>query len=719
MSRKIANDAIATSRQHIGMASLCRFAAIAALVFHAATASAQSLPRFGAAASNVKVELVAATDAVVPGQPLQVGLKLVHDNGWHTYWQVPGDSGLPTQINWQLPPGFVAGPIEWPHPLRLPLGPLMNFGYKADTLLLTTVSTPSDVTTAVTLNAKVEWLECKDVCIPGSADLALTLPVRAAAKPSPSARLFASARALVPQPMPGLTAQGAIDGDRIRLGLATPPDRRIDRIEFFPLEEARIEPAAKQPLRHEEGRAVIYLTAAKPVSPEFNRLKGVVVANGGPAFPQGWTSTVDVPLAAGAVAAVTASAADSATPSMSWLGALAFAFVGGLILNLMPCVFPVLSLKLLGLARHRSQADSMAAQGIAFALGVVLSFLVLASLLIGLQQAGSALGWGFQLQVPWVVSALTTLFFVIGLNLLGVFEFTFGQGAASSGVANAVAGQSGWRGSFGTGALAVVAASACTAPFMGAALGYAITQPAAVALSVFAALGVGMATPYLLLTLFPRWLAKLPRPGRWMELFKQSMAFPMFATCVWLLWVLAQQVDAGGVALTLGVLVAAGFALWALGLSQRGQGAFRWVALAGAVGAALTFAPIADSGSAVSRGTPDAGGWMEYSPQALAQFRSEGKAVFIDFTAAWCVTCQVNKRTVLNTQRVRDRFVADNVLLMRADWTNRDERITKALAEFGRNGVPLYVLYDRAGQPTVLPEILTENIVMTALDNIK
>ncbi len=335
-----------------------------------------------------------------------------------------------------------------------------------------------------------------------------------------------------------------------------------------------------------------------------------------------------------------------------------------------------------------------------------------------MQHAGSALGWGFQLQTPWVVAALTVLFFGIGLNLLGVYEFTFGSGLGNTRAADALVGKSDWRGSFGTGVLAVIVASPCTAPFMSAALGYAITQPAAVALSVFAMLGVGMATPYLALTLFPALLAKLPRPGRWMELFKQFMAFPMFATCVWLLWVLAQQVDAGGIALALGVLVAVSFALWSLGLAQRGANRFRWVALAGAVLAALTFTPIATTEPASAAGRTASVDWVAYSPEKLAELRSQGKPVFVDFTAAWCVTCQVNKRVALNTDKVRARFAGGQIVRMKADWTNRDEKITRALAEFGRNGVPLYVLYDSKGQPSVLPELLTENTVLTALDRV-
>lgn len=694
--------------------------AAAGLTLAVSTAGAQSLPRYGAPDPHVKATLIAASDAVVPGQTLQVGLRLVHDKDWHTYWLVPGDSGLPTRIDWQLPAGLTAGPIEWPHPHRLPAGPLMNYGYEGDTLLLTTLQVPANLQpgSPVTLVGKAEWLECNDVCIPGSADISLTLPVKPQAAPSQHAALFDHARKLVPTTMPGLTARGTVDGEKLRLALDVPAGRTIDKLEFFPLEEARIEPAAAQVLNRADGVA-LFLTAAKPVSPGAKSLAGVVVANGGPAKSGGWAAVVDAPLVAGTVSAAGTAALGTQAPTMSLIAALGAAFIGGLILNLMPCVFPVLSLKLIGLAQHRTHSGPMAAHGIAFAVGVILSFVLLAGLLIALQQAGSALGWGFQLQTPWVVASLTVLFFLIGLNLLGVFEFTFGSGLGNTRAADALVGKSDWRGSFGTGVLAVIVASPCTAPFMSAALGYAITQPAVIALSVFAMLGVGMAAPYLLLTLFPKLLAKLPRPGRWMELFKQFMAFPMFATCVWLLWVLAQQVDASGVALALGVLVAIGFAVWAVGLSQRGSTPFRWVALVGAVLAALTFTPLAMTEAGSGAKSASSAGWVEYSPEKLAQLTSEGKVVFVDFTAAWCVTCQVNKRVALNTDKVVNRFAAEGIVRMKADWTNRDERITKALAEFGRNGVPLYVLYDRGGKPTVLPEILTEGTVLAALDKVK
>jgi len=681
---------------------------------------AQSLPRFGAPERHVDAELLAATDAIVPGQPLTVGLKLKHQSEWHTYWQVPGDSGLPTRIDWRLPAGFTAGPIEWPHPKRLPTGPLVNFGYDGEILLLTTIQVPADVPVGsrVTLAGKAEWLECKDVCIPGESDIALTLPVKAAAGPSAHVALFEATRVLIPQPLANATGQGTIDGSRIRLSLALPAGKTASRLEFFPQHEGRIEPAAPQVLKREGDAVELYLTAAQPVKADAKTLQGVLVANGGPAAG-GWIGSIDLPLVAGTVAPVSAVPSTNPAAAMSLVAALGAALLGGLLLNLMPCVFPVLSLKLIGLAQHRTHSGSLAAHGIAFAAGVVLSFVLLAGLLIALQQAGSALGWGFQLQTPWVVASLTVLFFLIGLNLLGVYEFTLGSGIGNAKAAESLTRTRDWRGSFATGVLAVIVASPCTAPFMGAALGYAITQPATVALSVFAALGVGMAAPYLLLTLFPALLHKLPRPGRWMELFKQFMAFPMFATCVWLLWVLAQQVDAGGVGLALAVVVAVGFAAWALGLSQRGAYPFRWVALAGALVAALAFAPLATSDPAAVAKAASSDDWVAYSPEKLAQLTSEGTPVFIDFTAAWCVTCQVNKRVALTSDKVISGFAAAGVVRMRADWTTRDERITQALAQFGRNGVPLYVLYDTKGQPTVLPEILTEATVLAALDKIK
>ncbi len=692
---------------------------------------------------NAEAELVAATDAVVPGQPLTVGLRLKHDPHWHTYWTVPGDSGLPTTLTWQLPAGFAAGPIEWPVPRRLPLGPLVNFGYEDEVLLPVQVSVPAQVPAGpmLQLAARADWLICKDVCIPGGADLTLALPVRSEAGPSRHAALFAATRAQIPQPLTLEQATATIEVARIRFAHKTTGELR--QLEFFPLDEARIEPSAPQTLRNEQGVAALYLAAAQPVAGEFKQLKGVLVANGGPAAADkgGWAGVIDVALVPGTVAQVAAVAGNaidsrSAAPgrgsilsaaiapvSMTFWFALVGAFIGGLILNLMPCVFPVLSLKLVSLLQHQRAEDAahlshptLRAHGAAFAAGVVLCFVLLAALLIALRAAGEQLGWGFQLQTPWVVASLTVLFFIIGLNLLGTFEFSFGGGLANSDAAQKLSADR-LSGSFGTGALAVVIAAPCTAPFMGAALGYAVTQPAPIALAVFAMLGVGMATPYVALTFTPALLRRLPRPGVWMQRFKQVMAFPMFATCVWLIWVLAQQVDVDAVALVLAGLVLAAMAAWALGLAQTGARRWRWVALAVAPLALYavlgpTWPGVVSPAGAIAKAKEE---WQPWTRMAQEAQIAKGKSVFVDFTAAWCVTCQANKRLVLTSSTVREAFVKHRVVLMRADWTNRDDEITRELARFDRNGVPLYVLYDGRGGTQVLPELLSERIILDAL----
>jgi thiol:disulfide interchange protein DsbD len=517
-------------------------------------------------------------------------------------------------------------------------------------------------------------------------------------------------------------AQATIDPPRLRL--AFQPDGEVRKLEFFPLDEARIEAAAPQHLRREGDGHALYLQAAATAGADFKALRGVLVANGGPGNAGGWAGAIDVPLVAGSVAAIrSAPAVDAASVTIGT--ALLGALLGGLLLNLMPCVFPVLSLKLLSLVQHERADDaahrphaSLRVHGLAYTAGVLATFLVLAGALLALRQGGAQLGWGFQLQTPWVVVALALLFFAIGLNLLGAYEFTFGSRIASSSTAQRLQGST-LRGSVATGALAVVVAAPCTAPFMGAALGYAITQPAPVAIAVFAALAIGMALPYLVLTFVPALLGRLPRPGAWMERFKQAMAFPMFATTVWLVWVLAQQIGVDGATLVLGALVLMGLASWALGLAQRGSRVFRWLAVAAGAAAAYVgvtaavgeFAAPAAS-AAVQRSQT---AWQPWSPAQQRTLLAEGSPVFVDFTAAWCVTCQANKRLVLTAERVERAFADKRVAMLRADWTQRDDAITQELARFQRNGVPLYVLYDRAGRPRILPELLTERTVIDAL----
>jgi thiol:disulfide interchange protein/DsbC/DsbD-like thiol-disulfide interchange protein len=696
-----------------------------------------------APAGHVAAELVSEDGALVPGRTAKVGLRLVHDPQWHTYWTVPGDAGLPTRLTWKLPPGFKAGGLQWPVPELLRVGSLANYGYEGTVLLPASIQVPATLApgSKVRLAAHADWLVCKDVCIPESADLTLELPVATSAQSAhgPHASEFAAAFARIPEPIALAQARATIDGERIRVQFV--PDRPLDRLEFFPLEPMRVQAAAPQRLNVTAHGATLDLQAAQPVAPEFKVLRGVLVGNGGPSFAPGgategkpgagWAGIVELPLQAGVIPSFAADAAAQGSPavarsakaggSMSWILALAGAFIGGLILNLMPCVFPVLSLKLLALVQHRQRGDpSLAAHGVAFTVGAVASFMLLAVLLVALRAGGSQLGWGFQLQAPVVVGLLTALFFGIGLNLLGAFDVSFGTSLINSPAVQRLDSHH-LIGSFATGVLAVVIASPCTAPFMGAALGYAVAQPAPVALSVFGMLGAGMATPYLALTLSPPLLQRLPRPGPWMEHLRQLMAFPMFVTCVWLLWVLAQQIDVDALALVLAALVALGLAAWSAGEAQRGARGFGWVGTVAALLSVVVMVTATERSTApqahsAARG-PDTERWTDWSPPAVSQALARGP-VFVDFTAAWCVTCQANKRLVLYSKRVAAAFAARGVTLLRADWTNRNDAIARELARFGRNGVPLYVLYDSSGQPRVLPEILTESTVLDALSNL-
>jgi thiol:disulfide interchange protein/DsbC/DsbD-like thiol-disulfide interchange protein len=709
----------------------------AALALDAGPALAQ-LPGSG----HVAATLVSEQESVAPGLSVSVGLRLVHEPQWHTYWIVPGDAGLPTQLQWKLPPGFSAGPLQWPLPQLLRVGDLANYGYEGTVLLPATLQVPASAQdgSVLKLAAHAAWLVCKDVCIPENADLQLSLPVQRAASAMPGRwhDEFAAARARIPQPLTLADGAAMIDGERIRLQFV--PAGGVTKLAFFPLEASRVRAAAPQRLASTPGRVTLDLAAETPLAADFTTLRGVLVADDGPDLRggRGWAGVIELPLKhatlpmsqapappspGSPVAPVPpASGAAPGAPSTTVWVAVLGAFLGGLILNLMPCVFPVLSLKLLALVQHRERGDpSLASHGLAFAAGTVTSFASLAAVLVALRAGGAQLGWGFQLQSPLVVALLTALFFGIGLNLLGAFDVVLGVKVLNSRTAQRFDGHH-LTGSFATGVLAVVVASPCTAPFMGAALGFAAAQPAPVALGVFATLGFGMATPYLALTLAPKLLARLPRPGAWMEHLRQMMAFPMFVTCVWLLWVLAQQVDVDALAMVLGALVALALGAWAAGRAQRGARRFGWL------GAAAALVALATLVSATARGTapqdrPDARhaathGWADWSETAQAQALASGRPVFVDFTAAWCVTCQANKRLVLYSPRVGAAFGAGGVTLLRADWTNRDDAIGRELNRFERNGVPLYVLYDGRGRPRVLPEILTEAVVLEALSRL-
>jgi thiol:disulfide interchange protein DsbD len=678
---------------------------------------------------HVEAELVAAKTALVPGEPLTVALRLKIENGWHTYWQNPGDSGLPTTLAWKLPVGIDAGPIEWPVPRALPVGPLVNYGYENEVLHLVELKPAPTLGTGdtVVLNARADWLVCKETCIPEGVDLALALPV--AAKAEPDARWggpIAAAKAALPQPLAGWQTSAGGKGATIALRLVAPAGAADPgEIRFFPVVPDRVEPSVPQRLARDGDAYVLTLPVASTFTGSFARVAGVLTATNG-FGANARAAMIDVAVSGVVVAGpkpalappplldlAPAAGGDRLTLGLAIVSAL----IGGLILNLMPCVFPVLSLKVLGFATHHDTRPTLRHEAVAFASGVILTFVALGLVLTALRAAGEQLGWGFQLQSPVVVTALAILFFVLAINLSGVFEF--GQ-LAPSGVAN-------WTSknrsvdAFGSGILAVVIASPCTAPFMGAALGYAMTGSMAILLLVFVALGIGMALPYVLLAWFPGWRRRLPRPGPWLERFKQVLAFPLYATVIWLAWVLGAQRDNDAVVRLLFALLGVGFALWAWRIVRTG-GARPWriagfAALAGAVAVASPlFVADSEPAKALGIGAPVANGeWAPYTPARVAGEIALGRPVFIDFTAAWCVTCQVNKRLVLNDNDVRAGFTRRNVALVRADWTRRDPAITQALSALGRNGVPVYVLYRPGKTPLLLPEVLQQQTILDAL----
>ena len=671
---------------------------------------------------QVRAELLAHAPAgVAAGKTLQLGLLIEHQPHWHTYWKNPGDSGLPTTMQWQLPAGFVAGDIDWPTPRKLPIGPLMNFGYEGRLLLPVPVQVPagfSSQTLEVRLDA--QWLVCKEVCIPESGQFAIRIPASGAT--AAHGALFAQARDAVPQELPAAQAALTVDGQSLTVAVSGLPDAwHSRRLDFLPETTGVIQNAAAVQARWQGGQwlASVPLDPQRSDSPKA--MPFVLVADGqarglrlqatvGGAWPAVGATNPPPPGAAGGPPSPPPTAASGAI-GLGWSAVLAL--LGGMLLNLMPCVFPVLSLKLFGFASHAGDRARLLAGGLAYTAGVVLSFVALAALLLALRAGGEQLGWGFQLQSPVFVALLALLFSLIGLNLAGVFEF---GNLLPSRWAGAQARHP-LADSFLTGVLAVAVASPCTAPFMGASLGAAVTMPAAEALVVFAALGFGMALPYLLATAWPALARRLPRPGPWMLHFKHAMAFPMFATVVWLVWVLGQQAGIDAASALLATLVVVAFAAWALaspslgGRARTALGALALLMLATAVTWTLPTLRTADATPAARSGD-----WEAWTPGRVAELTAAGQPVFVDFTAAWCVTCQYNKRTTLADASVLEAFRERRVMLLRADWTRRDDAISAELARLGRSGVPVYALYaPDATAPRLLSEVLTVAEVKAAL----
>ncbi len=726
-----------TPNRNASIAHRCR----AALVMAAAAGSLAAFAGAAVAASavvttpEVRAELVAhAPQGVAPGKPVWLGLKIVHQPHWHTYWKNPGDSGLPTTLAWTLPAGIAAGEIAWPTPKKLPVGPLVNYGYE-DTLVLPVPLSVDAGFGAATLDVRLsaQWLVCKEVCIPQQGEFALSLPAQAST--AGHAADFEAAAARAPQPVPGASARAVlVDNARmLRVSVSGLPAALQGReLAFFAETPGVIEHAARPSARWQQGvwQADVAVASQRFESPA--QMQAVLTAPGvaagvqlavaiegtwpalAPLTPPGLQAPAGTPSPVAATGEPRAGLPAAGSP-MPFAVALAFAVLGGMLLNLMPCVFPILALKVLGFAGHAHSRRTLLASGLAYSAGVVLSFVALAALLLALRAGGEQIGWGFQLQSPMVVAALAVLFTLIALNLAGLFDFgsLLPSGLASMRLRHPLAD------SALTGVLAVAVASPCTAPFMGAALGLAFTLPPAQALTLFAALGVGMALPYLAASAWPRLARVLPRPGVWMATFKTALAFPMLATVVWLAWVLGQQTGTDGIAALLAVLVALAFALWAWGRLDSGPVARAVWSIAGVALLGLTLSWALPSWREAQAATPAASAdarWQPWSAARVAELNAEGRPVFVDFTAAWCVTCQVNKRTTLGDAAVLAHLDAQRVVLMRADWTRRDAAISAELARLGRNGVPVYAIY-KPGQtmPTLLPELLSPQLLRDAL----
>jgi len=676
---------------------------------------------------HVQLELVPEASSIAPGQTLHVALRQKIAKGWHTYWRNPGDAGDPPKIGWTLPPGWKAGEIVWPTPRRLPVGPLMDYGYEDEVYLPVPITAPAGAPAGrtVPLKAAVSLLVCKEICVPEDATVTLALPVAASSgRPDPAVK---AALAQAPR-RAALTAAFARQGDRLKLAVAGPALKGIKGAGayFYPYDSTVID--HPKPQLVERGPEGLTLS----IAPGYAFTKGTppkaisgVLASDGRAYE---VTARPGPLPAGArglgpVASAGAGGAGAASGrDPGGLGlplAVAFAFLGGVVLNLMPCVFPILSMKALALTSHAHEDARPATEGLAFTAGVLATFMSLAAALMAAKAAGGAVGWGFQLQNPAVVAALGLVMLLIGLNLSGVYEA--GTSLQRLGVhrAHSVAG------SLLTGALAVVVAAPCTAPFMASAIAYAFTQSEWAALAVFAALGLGFSAPFLLLCLLPPLRRRLPRPGPWMEALRKVLAFPMYGAAAWLAWVLTLQSGATALAALLAAAVALALGAWLYGWAQRRQASGRRPAALYALSLAAVVLAVAAAVAGVRAGpgaaaaAPASGARLAsepFSPERVAALQAEGRPVFVDFTAAWCITCQVNEQVALSSPRVADAFAQADAAYLKADWTRRDPAIAQALAEHGRAGVPLYLVYDaRGGEPAVLPQVLTEGTVISAV----
>jgi thiol:disulfide interchange protein/DsbC/DsbD-like thiol-disulfide interchange protein len=696
-------------------------------------------------AAHLHVQILVPGSSLAKGsKPNSAGLYFKLEPGWHIYWTNAGDSGEPPHVKWTLPDGISASALQFPPPKRLPLGPLMDFGYENEVVFPFGFEVAKSAKPgSADLHAKVDWLVCREVCIPGKAELDVVKNVSdhpASSPPSdPDVALIKRFAAQIPKSSPpGVKAVFQAGGSGFRLAITT--GQRETDAAFFPSDQNVLDNPAPQALTPTSKGLILALKKDANLTTNPGQLRGVLELSGGRAYELvampgvvaggGSLPAGSTPASAAAASTQTSSppgvpqtAAPVAPPVVAssfseLLKAAGLAFLGGLLLNLMPCVFPVLFIKGLALVRSSNEERHvLRAHGFIYAAGILVSFWALVAALLTLRAAGSHLGWGYQFQSPIFLALMASLLFFLGLSLAGQFEI----GLTLTSAGGTLAAKQGYAGSFFTGVLAVVVATPCTAPLMGAAIGYALQQSPAVTFAVFTALALGLAAPYVALTLQPAWTRFLPRPGVWMDLLKQATAVPIFATVVWLAWVLAQAYGAAILAALLTSLLLVAIAGWFLGRwpAQRWATVVASLVLLGVV-AVSVFAPARLGATApASSVTATQDGWQPWTPDSVSRFQAQGRPVFVDFTASWCLSCQVNERVALSRPEVQKAFADANVALLRADWTQHDDAISQALASLGRSGVPAYVLYvPGEASPRLLPEVLTPGIVTEALGNL-
>jgi thiol:disulfide interchange protein/DsbC/DsbD-like thiol-disulfide interchange protein len=688
---------------------------------------------FEASTEQVKAQLVASVDAVHPGDEILVGVHQRIIPHWHTYWRNPGDSGLATTIAYELPIGAKAGKIQWPTPSRITLGPVTSYGYEHEVTLLTKIKVPQDSVagSVFPIKAKVKWLVCEESCIPQKVELALDLPiVLPGADAGTGSPLIDLARASLPVASPWpISLAYSKDVLSLRMTDAKLQSSGVKKIWFYPDEWGKIAHGAEQPWQISGDNLELQMKPGDVRLSPGESLAGVLAItqdSGSGPVTRGYSVQVAGDAAVSEITALKSVVSGIAPvtagePDLALASALLLALLGGMILNLMPCVLPVLSIKALALIKHAQHAPLQTRlHGLAYTLGILASFALLGGVLIALKAGGAQIGWGFQFQSPVFVLAVAYLMFTVGLSLSGVFSI----GGSVAGIGSSLAERPGYRGSFFTGVLATIVATPCTAPFMGAALGFALTQPPASLLAVFFCLGLGLALPYLLLSQWPSLQRRLPKPGVWMDRLKQGLAFPMYGAAVWLVWVLAQQAGVNAVAIALGGMVIIAFAAWLYEFTKMAgkagqRSGFGLAALS--LGLALVggYFGVETTAASPSVNVEPVKNAEPYSAERLNELRSQGKPVFLNMTAAWCISCLVNEKVALSQSSIVDMFKRSGITYLKGDWTNRDPEITRILTEFGRSGVPLYVFYPAGAanttKPIVLPQILTPEIVTRAV----